>query len=208
MAIPEPRLVTMRIRPQERHAIAPKGFTRPQKTCIETEVDSIPTSLLHTCVESRQVALRHYEEAFGGIEGVKKIFFDFQRDVLCLDGDRVLARFCDGEPDPYAYGYHQVRFVPPGVEAWQKKVQKLALTGDVSLRFNVPRLLDLVRGKLKVLYLAICIVEVKDQDAEEDWARRALIEGWLKTLGIDGCDGLPEIKFVSPQQLRGIAGRQ
>lgn len=82
-------------------------------------------------------------------------------------------------------------------------MRKLALTEDVNLRFDVARLLDLVRGKLKDLYLP-CIVNVKDRRSEEDWVRRALTEGWSKTLGIDDDDGLPMIECLSPQQLKGI----
>lgn len=151
MATPGPRLVTMRVQPQERRDKPPNKFTDSNKICISTDADIIPTALLHNNVESRNLALSHYEAAFDSIEGFKQIFFDLKRDILCLEGDRVLARFCDGEPDPCQYGYRQVRLVPPGVETWQKEVQHMALSGDLSLELNLPRLLDLVEGGLKVL---------------------------------------------------------
>ncbi|KAG4436779.1 hypothetical protein IFR05_007754 [Cadophora sp. M221] len=200
-AIPGPRLVTMRVQLQQQHDKPLNKLAESNKIRIATDADVIPTALLHTNVESRNLALRHYEEAFDGIDGFRQIFFDFKRDILCLEGDRVLARFCDGDLNPCPYGYHQVRFVPPGVEAWQKKVHHVALSVDVSLEFNLLRLLDLVKGGLRVLYVEISFDDVKERRAEADCLRRLLIEGWMKTLGTIDRNVLPEIEFVS-QQLR------
>lgn len=41
-------------------------------------------------------------------------------------------------------------------------------------------------------------VDEKERRAEEDWVGRALIEGWMKTLGTKGSKVLPEIEPVTP----------
>ncbi|PMD14651.1 hypothetical protein NA56DRAFT_369102 [Hyaloscypha hepaticicola] len=71
-ALPGPRTIT----------VSKTDKSVPQ---VKTNAKGIlPTPLMHTCHESRQLALQRYKPAFSVfLEGNKDIYFDWERDCLC-----------------------------------------------------------------------------------------------------------------------------
>ncbi|KAE9364824.1 hypothetical protein N431DRAFT_389159 [Stipitochalara longipes BDJ] len=97
LARPEPRIVRLQW-PKKMESVSDSHernwFSDPRivRPCYSKA--PIP-AMLHTCTESRQVALGWYKLSFRPMLGTPRVFFDFRADYLHVGCESCKARFCD-----------------------------------------------------------------------------------------------------------------
>lgn len=88
-ALPRPRVFALESTENPHVHVDDDGFVSIRQITYLLETLEPPPIILQVCRDSRGVALRHYQAAFGAING-NPIYFSFQRDILdctftCLD---------------------------------------------------------------------------------------------------------------------------
>jgi hypothetical protein len=173
-ALPGPRTIT----------VSKTDKSVPQ---VKTNAKGIlPTPLMHTCHESRQLALQRYKPAFSVfLEGNKDIYFDWERDCLQFKGGFEFRYFCG----VFHSSSIDKRVIPEFWINWQKKLHHLALGGK---RFDEPNEVCLMEnlGTLKTL-----VLQHRDYGLEDENVKKTLEKVWSPYLADQNM--LPKISFVS-----------
>jgi hypothetical protein len=111
-------------------AVDPQGQISPVGCSWDVGLNdhTVPTSLLHTCGESRQQALKIYEISFKGLESFlpgssspKYIYFDWSRDQLLVDDARSWKSF-------FGRDSSVPNDEPRAVSIWLSKIEHLKLS--------------------------------------------------------------------------------
>lgn len=80
-ALPRPRMITLSTTIADTPESLERGRGRGRGYATKTNVNAIPTGLLHACQHSREVAMARYTPALGKILGAP-IFLDGERDTV------------------------------------------------------------------------------------------------------------------------------
>lgn len=127
-----------KLSPELRDIIWKFALLRPRTIAIKESMGSLhftvesnggrmlPSPLMYTCFESREVALRRYKQAFGELlHGQQFIHLDWERDCIYFDSVFELRYLCN----THDYYVSRNEPLPSYFVHWQKKLRHLAVRG-------------------------------------------------------------------------------
>jgi hypothetical protein len=121
-AVAEPRVVAVYVwKCKENERLS------PDKT-VRLKTKSVIPPMLHTCQESRRIALQSYKPVFHEFLREYPVYFNFDQDILYFNDALAFGEACAGVlADTYELG------VPRASISWQKNLRHMALDNtDIS----------------------------------------------------------------------------
>ncbi|TAQ86191.1 hypothetical protein B7494_g5483 [Chlorociboria aeruginascens] len=168
---------------------------KPQVICRTKGTCRTP-ALLHTCIQSRDVASKVYSLCFSAAFGSRPVYFDFSRDELFMKNLDVLHSFNEAE----RIGRLEGQIV---LES-QEKLRSLSIGDDILLGVLPPllecyyKLKDVTLKHTKPGYYTQ--KDIRDREVSETLRIR---EAWQKKLGANITVRLPTVQFVEGSVLEG-----
>ncbi|KAE9376171.1 hypothetical protein N431DRAFT_454737 [Stipitochalara longipes BDJ] len=197
-AIPGPRVVNIFLR----QCKTPEQRLHPEKP-IRPKAESVTPAMLHTCRESRQIALQSYQPAFEEFLRERPVYFDWSRDYLYFDEGETFLESCFAERV-----FHHEMELSEACLNWQKKLRHMAIGADIG-ECEEDRMNGL--GGLETLLL-VSTIDHKDELAEEGVEFSSYNDGKVDQLQVMWGDylandraKLPEIRWIDERDIYDVS---
>jgi hypothetical protein len=204
--LPDPRILNLLCHRPTHNDQEPILFSRDAVS--KANVNGVATPLLHTCSRSRQIALGRYERAFNDLLD-HPIYFDWERDTVYMKLKASFAAFTGGwrrlarTPTP-----------PRDVEIMQAKIQHIAIHRIPLSYLDRQDMVEFLCGCQKLSTVTWVWPplegwgsrEVLYRQVQEMQIRESLNYLWQKKLHVEEESTLPQMEFVTEEQMKARIG--
>jgi 2EXR family len=174
----------------------------------KANINVVATPLLHTCSRSRQIALGRYERAFDGLLN-HPIYFDWERDTVYMKLKTSFAAFTGGWRRLVS-----TPTLPQDVEVMRAKIQHMAIHRIPLFYLDREDMVEFLYGfpKLSVVTWVWPPLEgwgsgeVLYRRVQEMQIRESLKDLWEKKTHVEKESTLPQMEFVTEEQMKARIG--